>query len=318
MALSLRLNAQLITLRGYAQGTTFQIKYSDAANRNFQKQVDSLLADFDKSLSLYRPDSELSMFNELHSIRFTSPYLYPVLRKSAEIHHKTGGLFDPTVLPLLKAYGFGPGGKKVAEEQFDLDSVMALVGFEKIEFDSVSVRKAADHMALDFNAIAQGYSVDVISQFLENRGIQNYLVEVGGELRGRGEKPDGNLWVVGISDPEKPADLIATVKIRDRAMATSGNYRNHYRKDGRTYTHIVNPRTGQPGISDILSVTVFAPDAISADGYATAFLIMGMDRLRRELPKFPDIEVFVVYSTSDGRKDIYYSESLQPFLSRIP
>lgn len=305
---------RLMTLTGYAQGTTYQVKYVDKEARNFRGEVDSLLAGFDKALSTYRSDSELSLFNISHAVRFQSPYFYAVLKKSAEVFEATGGLFDPTVMPLVEAYGFGPKGRKAAA-RFDLDSVMQLVGFRNISFDSLSVRKSKEGVRLDFNAIAQGYSVDVICDFLHSKGIGDYLVEVGGELRGNGFKPDGSAWVVGISDPRNPSDLLATVKIESRAMATSGNYRNHYEKDGVSYTHIINPVTGKPGISDILSVTVFAADAMTADAFATACIVMGMDRLKEKLPDFQGLGVFAVYVMPDGKTNTYISGELLPFIT---
>lgn len=305
---------ELKTLTGYAQGTTYQLKYVDEKGRNFGKAVDSLLAEFDKALSTYRPDSELSLFNLSHAIRFQSPYFYPVLKKSEEVYEATEGLFDPTVMPLVEAYGFGPKGRKAAAG-FDLDSVMQLVGFRQISFDSTSVRKSKEGVRLDFNAIAQGYSVDVICDFLHSAGVTDYLVEVGGELRGSGSKPDGSAWVVGISDPLKPSDLLATVRIENRAMATSGNYRNYYEKDGVSYTHIINPINGKPGISDILSVTVFASDAMTADAFATACILMGIDRLKEKLPGLPGLGVFAVYVLPNGKTDTYISEDLLPFVS---
>ncbi|GAA4438397.1 FAD:protein FMN transferase [Ravibacter arvi] len=302
-----------MVVSGRAQGTTYRVKYYDGQRRNFKRSIDSLLADFDKSLSLYRADSEISVFNRSHAIRFTSPYFYPVLKKAGEVNAATQGLFDPTVLPLVEAYGFGPAGRK--NEAFDLDSVMRFVGFSNIEFDSVSVRKSKEGVKLDFNALAQGYSVDVIAHFLESNDIHQYLVEVGGELRGKGTKPEGAPWIVGIANPEAPDMLAATVRIADRAMATSGNYRNHYRKNGITFTHIVDPVTGLPGLSDILSVTVFAPDAMTADAYATAFLLMGIEKLKERLGDFPGTDVYVTYSLPDGEKGTFVSEGLQPFVS---
>lgn len=318
LLLPLLTRAELVVVNGYAQGTTYQVKYADAEKRNFRKEIDSLLADFDAALSLYHPDSELSVFNASHAVRFAYPYFYPVLKKSAEIYKNTGGLFDPTVMPLVKAYGFGPGGKKGGGQPFDLDSVMQLVGFDKISFDSIAVMKSAENVELDFNAIAQGYSVDIICEFLEGKGISDYLVEVGGELRANGLKPDGNYWVIGISDPLRPSNLIATVKMKNRAMATSGNYRNHYKRGEVTYTHIVNPITGKPGTSDILSVTVFAPDAMTADGYATAFLIMGIEKLKKELSRFAELGVYAVYSTAEGNVESFVSEDLRAFVNDLP
>lgn len=307
---------RLVTLNGYAQGTTYQVKYYDEAGRNFKKPIEDLLREFDKALSLYDENSELSQFNRSHSVRFRSPYFLPVLQKSGEIFRATGGLFDPTVMPLVEAYGFGPGGKRGQTEAFDLDSVRGLVGFDKIAFDSIAVRKSEENTKLDFNAIAQGYSVDLVCDLLRSEGVANYLVEIGGELRGGGAKPAGTPWVVGIANPSKPTELLGTVRIENRGMATSGNYRNHYARGGVTYTHIINPLDGLPGSSDILSVTVLAPDAATADGYATAFLIMGIATLRERLPQYPDLDVWVVYSGETGEMESYISPGLVPYVSQ--
>lgn len=306
---------QLIVINGYAQGTTYQIKYEDGANRNFRQSIDSLLKKFDSALSLYDENSELSLFNRSHAVRFVSPYFLPVLIKSREIFESTGGLFDPTILPLAKAYGFGPNGKRGEKVSFNLDSVRQFVGFDKISFDSIAVRKSDDHVKLDFNAIAQGYSVDMVSDFLRSKNISNFLVEIGGELKGEGKKPDGTPWIVGVSNPLKPNELMGTVKIKDRGMATSGNYRNHYVRDGVTYTHIINPLTGLPGTSDILSITVFAPDAMTADGYATAFLLMGAERLKEQIHTFANLDVFMAYSSEKGNLETFCSEGLKSFLT---
>jgi thiamine biosynthesis lipoprotein len=306
--------ADLMVVSGYAQGTTYQIKYVDAQRRDVKKSIDSLLKTFDSALSLYDENSELSLFNRSHAVRFRSPFLLPILAKSKEIHASTEGLFDPTVMPLIEAYGFGPGGQRSNAQPFDLDSVRKLVGFQKVDFDSVSVWKSEENVKLDFNAIAQGYSVDVVCDYLYGMGISDFLVEIGGELRGRGAKPDGSLWRVGISNPLHTKELMATVDIKDRALATSGNYRNHYVREGVTYTHIVNPLTCQPAVSDILSITVLAPDAMTADGYATGFLLMGIERLKRHLASHAALDVVVAYSTPDGKMETYISEGLQSYI----
>jgi len=304
----------LVIIQGYAQGTTYDIRYLDKDRRNFKVQVDSLLKSIDRALSTYNPDSEISVFNRSHAIRFRSPYFYPVLEKSREVYLRSGGLFDPTVMPLVEAYGFGPGGRKQGI-RVNPDSLLQWVGFDKIEFDSVSLRKSLENVRLDFNAIAQGYSVDVIADFLNGRGIQHYLIEVGGELRARGHKLHGEQWVVGISDPLKPARLRAKVRIGDRGMATSGNYRNYYEKDGVLYNHIINPLTGLPGRGEILSVSVLAPDAMTADAYATAFMLMGVEKTKLLLKSLDGLDVYLVYALKDGGTATYISEGLRPFLT---
>ncbi len=304
-----QVTAQLITVNGEAQGTTYQVKYADTQGRNLKRGIDSLLAAIDKSLSTYDPESEISVLNRSHAIRFQSPYFYPVLRKSEEVYLRTGGLFDPTVMPLVSAYGFGPDGRQEVG-QIDRDSVLQLVGFDKITFDSLSVSKRYEQVRLDFNAIAQGYSVDVIGAFLTEMGIRNYLVEVGGELRASGRKPDGSSWVVGIANPAFTGRLKATVALNDCGMATSGNYRNYYEKDGVRYNHIINPKTGLSEQGDLLSVTVFAPDAMTADAYATAFVVMGMAKMKELLPRLPELNVYAVYSENSGEIGTYMTDGI--------
>ena len=217
----------MISISGEAQGTSYHIKYFDAENRNFKKQVDSILNDFDKCLSLYRPDSELSEFNRSHALKFQSPYFYQVLKKSNEVYEATNGIFDPTVMPLVEAYGFGP--KKIkTQEEVNVDSLLKLVGFHHIRFDSVSVSKDMEGIKLDFNGIAQGYSVDIIGGFLKNNGIKQFMVEIGGEILCKGKKNDGNPWVTGIENPLKKGTLQRKVQLSNGAMTTAVIYGNHF------------------------------------------------------------------------------------------
>lgn len=304
----------IVTLTGEAQGTTYQIKYRDGRQRNFKKQVDSLLVSFDQCLSTYRTDSEISRFNRQESHVFERPYFYPVLQKSAEVHRMTKGSFDPTVKPLVEAY---EQGKRSREPWLpNTDSLLQYVDFAYIQFDSVAVRKKKKNVRLDFNALAQGYTVDVIAVFLESRGIDQYLVEVGGEVRGRGERSAGQWWTVGIESPVRPGGLQITIRIANRGMATSGNYRNYYRQNGETFGHIIHPKTGFSRPDALLSATVFAPDAMTADAFATAFLVMGLEETQRFLARHNELDAYLIYQTESGTLKTVATDGIRDFMEQ--
>ena len=303
----------MTSISGKAQGTTYNIKYFDSEKRNFKIQIDSILTDFDKSLSLYRDDSELSAFNRSHAIRFTTPYFYPVLVKSKEVYEATNGIFDPTILPLTEAYGFG-AKRENQNLDVNIDSVLKLIGFNQIQFDSISVQKAKENVRLDFNGIAQGYSVDVISRFLEQKNIKQYMVEIGGEIVCKGTKNDLEPWITGIDNPLKPGSLYATVTLTDRAMTTAGNYRNHFEKNGQVFNHLINPKTGSMKQTSLLSVTVFAKDAITADAYDTAFFVMGFEETKTFLKDHKELDVYMIYNDEQGQLKSYASEGIRNFI----
>ncbi|MCE7040764.1 FAD:protein FMN transferase [Dyadobacter sp. CY312] len=303
----------MVSVNGKAQGTTYNIKYFDTEKRNFKIQIDSILTDFDKSLSLYRDDSELSLFNRSHAIKFTTPYFYPVLAKSKEVYEATNGMFDPTILPLTEAYGFGANGKN-QNAKLAVDSALKLIGFNQIEFDSISVQKSKENVRLDFNGIAQGYSVDVISRFLEQKNIKCYMVEIGGEIVCKGTKNDDKPWITGIDNPLTPGSLYATVTLTDKAMTTAGNYRNHFEKDGQVFNHLINPKTGSMEQTSLLSVTVFAKDAITADAYDTAFFVMGIEETKKFIKQHKHIDVFLIYNDTTGKLSSYASEGIRNFI----
>jgi thiamine biosynthesis lipoprotein len=297
----------LVSLRGETQGTTYHVRYHDARQRRLKAPIDSILNDVEACLSTYRPDSELSQFNRATTHRFRSPHFYPVLAKSADVFRATHGAFDPTVLPLVEAYGFGPTRART-DEPVNVDSLLQFVGFQRIAFDSVSVRKPSANVRLDFNAIAQGYTVDVVATFLETRGITRYLVEIGGEIRGRGEKQPGQPWTVGLENPRQPGRFQTFLPLRDRAVATSGTYRNHRTSGGAEFGHIINPRTGYAEPTDLVSVSVLAKDAMTADAYATAFMVMGLTATQRALTQHPELEAYLVYRDETGQVQTFTTE----------
>lgn len=294
-------------LQGEAQGTTYSISYYDLQKRDFKSAVDSLLRRVDESISTYVPTSLISQFNSSDTCVQLDQIFTNVLLKSWEVYYETGGAFDPTVKPLVDFWGFG-SEKFVEVEAIDSAEIFRLqqlAGMDKLQLslgdsmlDFTEVLRLGDRvgrlwlcksnpeMKLDFNAIGQGYSVDMIARFLESKGIERYFVEVGGEIRAGYPKPDGALWKFGIDMPQDSAaerKLEAVISLRNRGLATSGNYRKYYIKDGKKYAHTIDPASGFPAEHNLLSATVVAADAATADGFATAFMVMGTDSTLRFL-----------------------------------
>ena len=300
-------NDEPIEVDGSTMGTTYHIIYFDDDARNFKSSIDSLLAVFNQSLSTYIGDSEISAFNEGNSFEFNLPYFLPVLEKSRAIERTSGGAFDPTVMPLVNAWGFGPG-KKIKLDSLLLDSIMQFVGLEKVKFNADSVWKEDPRVQLDFSAIAKGYGVDVVLEFLKSKGVTNMFVEIGGEVSTRGqniklEKP----WEVGILDPNSTYEsqsFMAYAQLRDMAMATSGNYFNFYEENGIKYSHTIDPSTGYTIQHQLLSASVFAPDCMTADGWATALMVIGHEKAIEKLSNLDDVEAFLIYSTDEGVKTL--------------
>ncbi len=308
-----------ITISGKTMGTTYNLTYLDEEGRNLQPAVDSLLVVFNNSLSTYIPDSEISQFNRQDSLEFKLPYLPVVLRASKAIYEKTGGAFDPTVGPLVNVWGFGPGGPQL-KDSTDISQLLRLVGFEKVIFDQTGVRKTVPGLYLDFSAIAKGQGVDMVAALLEAKGISDYLVEIGGEVVAKGVNEKGELWKVGINRPEESAsasDLHSIIALQNRAMATSGNYRNYYVKDSVKISHTINPATGYPVNHNLLSATVLADNCMTADAYATAIMVMGVDRAIALDSSIEEIEIFLIYDNGKGGFGTFASESLKPYLSFV-
>jgi FAD:protein FMN transferase len=293
-----------IALQGSTMGTSYSVRYLDAQGRNLKPGIDSLLLAFNNSLSTYIPDSEISRFNQDALLKYESPFLYPVLQKSKEVYQKTGGAFDPTVGPLVNAWGFGPQGRQTPSASL-VDSLRRLVSYDSIFFDSLAVCKLKQGVQLDFSAIAKGYGVDVVADYIRSRGIEHLFVEIGGEVVAQGLNDRGTPWQVGINvpseDPGEQAQPQAIVSLRDRALATSGNYRNFYEKGGIKYSHTISPVSGQPVRHSLLSASVIAADCMTADAYATAFMVMGMEKARQLLDREPELQAYFIYSDADGK-----------------
>ncbi len=298
-----------VSISGQTMGTTYHIKYLDAASRNFQPQIDSLLKVFNQSVNHYQPDSEISWFNNNDSLQLVLPYFYPVLKRSEEIYKETDGAFDPTVAPLVNSWGFGPEGGELPDS-VTVDSLLALVGFNNIRFNNRLVWKMKPHVQLNFSAIAKGYGVDVVANYLRSNKIENLMVEIGGEVVCAGLNKNEEAWRIGIDNPVQEGKLAATVALKNRALATSGNYRNYYEKNGKRYSHTINPKTGYPVEHTLLSVSVFANDCMTADGFATAFMVLGPRKSIEILKQNKTLDAYLIYDDKNGNLTTYSTNGI--------
>lgn len=300
---------QLVAFRGQTMGTVYSIKYLDAEQRNLKPAVDSLLQVFNQSLNHYMPDSEISRFNQQDTFYFKLPYFYPVLEASKEVFEKTSGAFDPTVAPLVNAWGFGPDTTHVPSQD-KVDSLLQYVGFDKIEFTNEYVTRTEPNIDLNFSAIAKGYGVDVVADYLTAQGIEHLMVEIGGEVVARGHNAQGDSWRIGINNPDEPGTLNAAIALNNRAIATSGDYLNYYEKDGKRYAHTLNPKTGYPVEHHTLSVSVIADNCMLADAYATAFMVLGVEKARELIEKNPSLDAYIIYD-ENGENKTFMTERLK-------
>lgn len=293
-----------VAFSGQTMGTVYNIKYLDEEERSFKSGVDSLLEVFNASLNHYLPNSEISRFNhgdssemetsKIDTLYFERPFFYPVLQKSEEIVEATNGAFDPTVAPLVNAWGFGPESGDLPDSSA-VDSLLSLVGFEKIQFTREYVTKTQPEVQLNFSAVAKGYGVDIIADYLSSKGIENMMVDIGGEIVCKGVNSRGETWRIGIDDPKQSGNMTHALAIDNQAIATSGDYRNFYVRDGKKYSHTINPKTGYQVDHSVLSVSVIADDCITADAYATAFMVLGLEESKKVLEAYPSLDALIIY-----------------------
>jgi thiamine biosynthesis lipoprotein len=299
-----RNNQEPIRIEGETMATTWHVTYFDKQGRNFKSAIDSVLIVVNKSINNYDPASEVSNFNRSPTgVEFTLPYFYPPIAKAAEVYKQSDGAFDPTVMPLVNAWGFGPDRQDLPDSA-RIDSLLSLVGFGKIGFNTDSIWKTDHRTQLDFGGIGQGYGADVIVGLLKSKGIVNMFVELGGEGLAVGTNlHSGKPWRIGILDPESTQGnqfFKAYLSITDKAFTTSGNYFNFKEVNGQRFSHTIDPVTGYPAERSILSASVFASDCITADAWGTAFMVMGHEKGIEVLKFHPELDVFFIYSTPSG------------------
>lgn len=305
---------------GFAQGTTYSVVIENNGKfkaANLKKDVEKILHEFDLSLSLYNDSSILAKVNRNEDVK-ADRYFTEAFSKSVDITRLTDGAFDITVGPLVKAWGFGPDEHRNFSES-KRDSLLELVGMDKVKLADGRIIKDDPDIKLDFNAIAQGYSVDVVCDYLTSVGLKSFLVEIGGEVRVRGDK-QGMPWRIGIDRPEDnnniPGnDLQAIISMKNRSLATSGNYRKFYVENGVKYSHTIDPRTGYPARNQLLSATILADECAVADGIATACMVFGKDKTIEFLNLHPEYDAFLVYSDEKGNYQTWATENLKKSVS---
>lgn len=292
---------------GEALGTTYSIKYYSQEGLPMEQALDSIFERVNKSMSTYREGSDISQINRGDTLVRVDSLFRNVFKLSEKVYLESEGYFDPTVGNLVNFYGFGPesGGREV--DSVGVDSLMQYVGLSKISISAEGqVKSTAPSVYLDFNAIAKGYAIDLIGHYLNSKKVENYLIELGGELLARGENLNKESpWLVGVDDPgqkEGERTLTAAVELRNRAMATSGNYRKN-RTDpatGKMFVHTINPLTGYAEKSDVLSASVLAENCALADAYATAFMAMGLKASKKLLSELDGVDAYLIYAEDDG------------------
>ncbi len=309
----------LVKFTGETQGTYYAITYFAADGLNYQSSIDSLLHRFDSTASSYKPNSIISRFNNNDTLVRADAMFTAIFQKAMEVSKKTGGAFDITVGPLVNAWGFG-FANRLKMDQHKVDSLLPLVGYHKVKLENGRLLKTDPRIKIDYDALAQGYSVDVVAAFLDSKGISSYLIDIGGEVLARRTKPGGEKWSVAIEMPTKNVDderaIQAVVSLEDMAISTSGSYRKYYEENGIRLSHTIDPVTGYPVKHSTLSVSVLAKDCMTADAYATAFMVMGVEKGKVFLEKHPDLEVYFIYTSADGSLKTFYTKGFEKLLKK--
>lgn len=296
--------------------TVYHIKYE--ASELLTEKIDAEFQKFNLSLNPFNPNSIISKVNQNEPVE-ADDWFIEVFNRAKEVSDHSDGVFDITCAPLINLWGFGFSKMDSVTPQM-IDSIKQFVGYQRVRLDGRKVIKDDPRILLNCSAIAKGYACDVIARLLEREGIKNYMVEIGGEVAMKGVNQNGNCWRIGINKPEDDStgirnDIEEVVQLcKKGGVATSGNYRNYYVKDGKKYAHTIDPRTGYPSEQSILSATIVAKDCITADAYATAFMAMGLEKARQVAENIPDIEYFVIYADENGKHQIEYSEGMLQYL----
>ena len=303
--------------KGLIFGTMYSITYEH--EKSLRLDIDKELERFDASLSMFNESSIISRINRNEDVTVDSLFAN-VFRQAMKISEATDGNFDITVAPLVNAWGFG-FTENISPTDAKIDSLLQIVGWQKIQLSSEGkIIKEDPRIMIDCSAIAKGYAVDVIANLLKSNGVQNYMVDIGGEVDVAGVNPTGNLWRIGINKPEddplsRNQSLQTILEVSGLGIATSGNYRNFYYKDGMKYAHTIDPKTGLPVQHSILSSTVIAKDCMTADAYSTAFMVMGLEKAKSLVESHPELEAYFIFSDEKGDFQTYMTEGMKKYVT---
>ena len=297
---------------GMVFGTVYNITYE--CDSDLHQAIKAELQKVDNSLSPFNEHSVITAINQNQDVKPDEMFL-TVFNKAMEISRETGGAFDITVAPLVNAWGFGfKNGSQPNRQQ--VDSLRRLIGYEKVTLTDDRIVKQSPDIMLDCSAIAKGYGSDVVARFLQQQGVKNFMVEIGGEVVTSGVNPQRLPWRIGVTKPTDDTlsikgEIQSVLNVTDLAMATSGNYRNFYYKGGKKYAHTIDPQTGYPVQHSLLSATVLAKDCATADAYATSFMVLGIDGAKKVLERHPELMAYFIYADDKGQNAVWCSPSLK-------
>lgn len=300
------------TLQGNAQGTTFHIVYQDAESRDFSTEIQQLFKAIDKSMSLWDDNSLITKINDGDSSVILDDAFIRVFNASQAISNVTDGAFDITVAPLVKAWGFIRKNELPPPTKIQIDSLSKLIGYEQLTIADHKLIRTNPNASVDFNAIAQGYTVDAVAEYLESKKVTNYLIEIGGEVRAKGVNSRNEIWNIGIDKPIENGEraLQTVVALENKSLATSGSYRKFIERDGKKYSHTIDPKTGYPVTHNLLSASVVMDNCTDADGYATACMVVGVEK-SLELAKKVGFEVYLIFENEKGELEIAKSANFK-------
>lgn len=300
------------TNKGAVFGTFYTITYQ--SDKDYHEDIKTVLQQVDSALSMFNEKSVISRINREDGGEVNEMFL-EVYRKAEEISKDTDGAFDITVAPLVNAWGFGfKNGEMPTRQQ--VDSIRQFVGWQKVTLKGNTIQKKDRRVMLDCSAIAKGYGVDVVARLLKDKGVTNFMVEIGGEIITKGISPKRVPWKIGVIKPTEDSlqtsgEYQTILNVTDKAMATSGNYRNFYYKGGKRYAHTIDPKTGYPVQHNILSATVLATDCATADAYATSFMVMGLEGAKKTLERHPELMAYLIYNSEDNQLAVWFSPTLK-------
>lgn len=304
---------QKTTLQGLAQGSYYAITYFDDEKRDFQREIDSIFHAIDLSVNLWVDSSVISKVNRNEEVALDKIFIdnFELAQKAAQL---SDGYFDPTIAPIVAAWGFSyKNGDSITPQR--IDSLRGLVDYRKVRIEEGKVVKDDPRITLDFNAIAQGYTSDLIAAFLDSKGIKNYLVDTGGEIMAKGGKPNGDPWIVGI---EKPADswdserIVHTrIALRDKGLVTSGSTRKYVERHGKRYSHSIDPKTGYPVEHHLLGVTVLAENSAWADALASICMVMGLEKSLPLIESMDGVEAYYIFMSDNGQYETYVTKGFK-------
>lgn len=308
---------QYIANNGSVYGTYYNIKYQSPDGNDIQNEIDNEFRRYTLIFSHYEKDATITKIN--HNIDVSpEPEFIKCFKRAEEISELTDGAFDITAGPLINAWGFGPEDRKSMTPGI-VDSLKAVTGYQKVKLIEGKIVKGNPAMQLNMSAIAKGYTCDLIGEFLAKKGCENYMIDIGGEVVAKGKNDKGKIWTIGIREPnEDPfsTDLNAAVMLPDHALATSGNYLNFYEENGKKYAHTIDPKSGYPVQHSLLSATVLAKDCMTADAFATSFMVLGKDEGIKIAEKIPDMEIYFIYADENGDNKVYMSEGFKKYLKK--